>query len=966
VRNLDDPARPPEAPSGLLAAHRRAEVLRRGQYETVRVLAEAATLSEATPKLLQAICESLGWEHGAIWSVDVQAEVMHCVEMWHPSAVQFPEFEAVSRRTRFPRGIGLPGRVWASAAPAWIPDVVQDGNFPRAPIAAREGLHAAFGFPILIRGEVVGVMEFFSREMRPPDDELLSMMAAVGSQIGQFIERKRTEEELDRLFMLSLDMLCVAGFDGYFKRLNPAWEKTLGYTREELMATAYLDFVHPDDRAATLEEAKKLTTGAQVIAFENRYRCKDGSYKWLSWNSTPLGDQQAIYAMARDITERKRWEVELKRAKEAADAANRAKSDFLANMSHEIRTPMNAIIGMTELALHTRLTTERREYLSSVKDSADSLLALIDDILDFSRIEARKLELKPTAFALRDWLADSLRTLALRADQKGLELICEVERSVPETVVGDRGRLGQVVINLVGNAIKFTESGEVVASVELESQSADEVRLHFSVRDTGIGIPPEKQREIFDAFVQADSSASREYGGAGLGLAISAQLLELMGGRLWVKSEPGRGSNFHFNVRLGRTAGPAAGPRLRRSLPWQSLPVLIVDDNATNRRILAEMLSSWKMKPTAVDGGPAALEALARAARTSRPIRLVLLDVNMPRMDGFALAERIRRNPKLGRPVLLMLTSARRPGDWARSRRLGVMGYLNKPVKHSELLDAIIEALGPPSPKPTGKSTRTPPRRGKSLRILLAEDHPLNRKLAVGLLRREGHRVTVAANGKEALQQLARRSFDCLLMDVQMPDMDGFQATARIREREKSTGGHLPIVATTAHAMKEDRERCLAAGMDAYLSKPIDPEALSAVLSDIAEGSVEARIERKDAPPAETAVLDTEALLARLGGDRKLLSGLVEIFLSDSPKQLQTLRKAIEGKTPEALRQAAHALKGSLANFGATAAAAAAQKLETLGRAGTVEGAAEIVQVLESEIERVKETVSAFRGKRKK
>jgi CheY-like chemotaxis protein len=526
--------------------------------------------------------------------------------------------------------------------------------------------------------------------------------------------------------------------------------------------------------------------------------------------------------------------------------------------------------------------------------------------------------------------------------------------------------LGQVVINLVGNAIKFTERGEVVASVELESQSADEVRLHFSVRDTGIGIPPEKQREIFDAFVQADSSASREYGGTGLGLAISAQLLELMGGRLWVESEPGRGSNFHFNVRLGRTARPAAGPRLRRSLPWQSLPVLIVDDNATNRRILAEMLSSWKMKPTAVDGGPAALEALARAARTSRPIRLVLLDVNMPRMDGFALAERIRRNPKLGRPVLLMLTSARRPGDWARSRRLGVMGYLNKPVKHSELLDAIIEALGPPSAKPTGKSTRTPPRRGKSLRILLAEDHPLNRKLAVGLLKREGHRVTVAANGKEALQQLARRNFDCLLMDVQMPDMDGFQATARIREREKSTGGHLPIVATTAHAMKEDRERCLAAGMDAYLSKPIDPEALSAVLSDIAEGSVEAGIERKDAPPAETPVLDAEALLARLGGDRELLSGLVKIFLSDSPKQLQTLRKAIEGKTPEALRQAAHALKGSLANFGATAAAAAAQKLETLGRAGTVEGATEVFPILESEIERVRATVSAFRGKRKK
>jgi len=942
----------------LVTAYRRAEVLRRGQYETVRVLAEAATLAEATPKLLQAICESLGWEHGAIWSVDKQADVLRCVETWHPPAVAFREFEEVSRLTAFPPGIGLPGRVWANRAPDWIPDVVRDGNFPRAPIAAREGLHGAFGFPILIRGEVAGVMEFFSREMRQPDEELLALMAAIGSQIGQFIERKRAEEELDRLFTLSLDMLCVAGFDGYFKRLNPAWETTLGYAREELLARPYLDFVHPDDRPATVAEAAKLSAGARAIAFENRYRCKDGSYKWLSWNSVPFGGQEVIYAMARDVTERKRWQVELERAKEAADSANRAKSDFLANMSHEIRTPMNAIVGMTELALHTRLSREQRDYLATVKDSADSLRALIDDVLDFSKIEARKLDLRPVPFNLRDWLADSLRTLGLRADQKGLELICEVRPQVPETVVGDPVRLGQVVINLVGNAIKFTERGEVVVRAEKEEESEEEVTLQFTVSDTGIGIPPEKQHEIFSAFVQVDSSTSREHGGTGLGLAISAELLSLMGGRIWVESEPSRGSTFHFMVRLGRLRTPLVSRKLPPGASLNKLRVLVVDDNATNRRIMTEILTSWKMKPTAVEGGLAAIEALARAAHDSRPFRLVLLDVNMPRMDGFTLAERIQKTPTLGKPVLLMLTSARRPGEWARSQRLGVAGCLIKPVKQSELLDAILEALGP-SPRKLSSKAAAPssPRGVRRLRILLAEDNPVNQKLAVSLLKRQRHRVAVAVNGKEALARLTRADFDCALMDVQMPEMDGFQTTALIREREKSTGAHLPIVAMTAHALKGDRERCLAAGMDAYIAKPIEAETLYAILDDVAGGA--------RAAPAKKGTrerFDAGALLARLRGDRKLLSQLVGIFLADAPKKLATIRDAIRKEDSEALRQAAHALKGAIANFGESAAVAAAFKLETIGRQGALAGAAQAARVLEGDLERLKRTLSPFRG----
>ncbi len=720
-------------------------------------MAESDTAAAGIPRILQAICESLAWDYGAVWRVDPHANVLRRVESWHPEGVEFARFEAASRDAEYPPGIGLPGRVWEAGQPVWVRGVTPGASFPRAKIAREEGLLSAVGFPIRLSGTVAAVMEFFSRQALEPDEGVLRILGAIGNQVGQFLERKRAEEELresearfrhlfedapvayheidregivrrinraearqlgrepeemqgrpfwefvapaereasreavrrklagempiapfereyvaadgtrriveiheslireddgcvtgmrsailditerrraeralDRFFTLSLDMLCIVGMDGYFKRINPAWEKTLGFSHEELMARPWADFVHPDDVAASLAVAEKLGEGGELASFENRHLCRDGSHKWLLWTAAPLLDEDLIYAAARDITVRKHAEEELERyaheleaarlaqeentarlaqlvkeleaAKARAESAGRAKSEFLANMSHEIRTPMNAIVGMTELALDTRLTAGQREYLRTVQDSADALLLLIDDILDFSKIEERKLDLDHVEFNLRDLLEDTVRLLAFRAHQKGLEVACDIHAGVPDSVVGDRGRLRQIVINLVGNAIKFTADGEVVLRVETAAQTAGRAELHFAVADTGIGVAPEKQRLIFDAFAQADSSTTRQYGGTGLGLTISSQLVDLMGGRIWLESTPGSGSTFHFTAHFGLPERAAAAEVPADPEMLHDLRVLVVDDNATNRRILEQTLLQWKMRPAARRG----------------------------------------------------------------------------------------------------------------------------------------------------------------------------------------------------------------------------------------------------------------------------------------------------------------------------------------------------------------------------
>lgn len=796
------------------------------------------------------------------------------------------------------------------------------------------------------------------------------------SVVEDITVRKRIQEERDQFFTISLDMLGIAGFDGYFRYLNPAWERTLGYSCEELLAQPYIEFVHPDDREATLAEAKKLSIGDRVLRFENRYRAKDGSYRWVLWNSAPLPEQQLIYFVAHDITERKLAEGELRAAKEAAEAATRAKSDFLANMSHEIRTPMNAIIGMTDLVLDTPLVSEQREYLHTVKSSADSLLSLLNDILDYSKIEAGKLDIEDIPFYLRDSLGDIMSTMALRAHTKGLELACRVLSDVPDALIGDPMRLRQIIVNLVGNAIKFTEQGEVVVEVrigdpdnevipremriaEADTRRPDEVLLVLSVRDTGIGIPSDKQHLIFEAFEQVDRSTTRKYGGTGLGLTISSQLVHMMGGQIWVESTAGQGSTFHFTVPFGRQEMAVATEG--KPLSLQGFRVLVVDDNRTNLQILEEVLSSWQMRPAIVGSGELALVAMDEACATGEPFRLVLLDAMMPEMDGFTLAREIKRRSELSTTTLMMLSSADRQSDIALCREVGVEAYLTKPVKQSELLDNIMSALNTCSPdeEPAlAEPIAAWPKTDRNLSILLAEDNAANQVLAARLLERRGHQVALARNGREVIALLDRQPFDLILMDVHMPEMDGFEATTAIRDNEQTTGGHIRIVAMTALAMKGDRERCLQAGMDGYVAKPLQAHELIAVVE---ERSVPGDGDLPQPEDGEEVVLDVASVLSRFEGDMQLLQEVADIFFEEDYPRLQSeVKSAIESGNGPALTCAAHSIKGLVGNLGAQLAYEKSRCLESMGREGDMSAAGEAWTVLEHEIENLREAIAAL------
>jgi two-component system, sensor histidine kinase and response regulator len=774
--------------------------------------------------------------------------------------------------------------------------------------------------------------------LRSTNGEIIGIMG-ISRDITQHHEiSTELEYERDRLRTLIdhlPDVVFIKEKSGNFLTVNRSLAQTYGCENEkELLGKNDFDFAPPElAQAFRDDDLQVMETRKPLINREEENLFADGTRRWLLTTKVPLTNNKnevvGLVGIARDITNRKKAEQELKAAKESAEVANRAKSEFLANMSHEIRTPMNAIIGMTELVLDTKLSNQQRDYLETVLNSAESLLGIINDILDFSKIESGKFELESYPIDIREWLGDSVKPLALRAHTKKLELAYHISPDVPPFVRGDGLRIRQVIVNLLGNAIKFTQKGEVLLDVSVEEETSSKLKLHFKVSDTGVGMSSEVQTRVFEAFEQADMSTTRNFGGTGLGLTISSRLVSLMGGEIWVESELNKGSTFHFTANFGYASQDEI-PRFEAdSSALDGLKILIVDDNETNRLILSEICTNWRMNSTVVADVTSAFEELKSSFENGAPYELVITDASMPEIDGFTLASMIQEDGRLGSTIVMMLTSLDRSDDIRRCEKLGIKTYLTKPIKQSDLFDAIMASINIDSnslkTEKISKQESIP--RTRPLKILLAEDSFANQKLAVGLLSKWAHQVIVANNGQEAVDALKRENFDIVLMDVQMPVLDGLSATKVIRELQtKNELPKFPIIAMTAHAMKGDRERCLEAGMDEYVSKPVRPLQLACVLANFFEVLTKTENQpvdssksetKKDSSTIEHQVFDWSVFVQNAHGDEELARDVADDFLTETPGIFRNLEQAIKDEDGEIANRCSHTIKGSLRTLGA-------------------------------------------------